>query len=356
MLYVGLANLLFILRLAVVDRLRLSRQIWPPLLFGLFLFSAFRWQVGCDWSGYYNQYLLAGQRGWDVILSGNEIIWWSILKSLHVLGLPYPWANVFSSAVFFAGIATLARRQPDPLAFVVLLFPILIVNMPMSGIRQGAAIGLFCIALCAFMDRRMLHFVFWIILGAGFHTSVLLFLLITPLASGTFNRNRIAVAVLLALPGAYLLATGDAASEATARYIVGSREAFGAAFRVALVLLTGALYVLALRRAWGHQFPKDYHLVTMGALAMLAIGLLLPLSTIIADRLTYYLVPVQTMIFARLPFLQTGRLRQFYTIGPYIALALLFTVWTLLSSHFQNCYLPYNSWLFGFPDNAILRF
>ena len=71
------------------------------------------------------------------------------------MGLPLPsFAISLSSAIFFLGVHVLARRQPDPLGFLVLLFPILIINMPMSGIRQGAAIGLLCIAFVAFIDRR----------------------------------------------------------------------------------------------------------------------------------------------------------------------------------------------------------
>ena len=101
------------------------------------------------------------------------------------MGLPYPVANIASSAVFFLGVHVLARRQPDPLGFLVLLFPILIINMPMSGIRQGAAIGLLCIAFVAFIDRRPLWFAFWVVLAAGFHISVLIFMLLLPVATGS---------------------------------------------------------------------------------------------------------------------------------------------------------------------------
>ena len=122
------------------------------------------------------------------------------------MGLPYPVANIASSAVFFLGVHVLARRQPDPLGFLVLMFPILIINMPMSAIRQGAAIGLLCIAFVAFSDRRPLWFAFWVVLAAGFHISVLIFMLLLPVATGRYTRNRLLLAAFLAIPGAFALA------------------------------------------------------------------------------------------------------------------------------------------------------
>ena len=158
MLYVGLTNVLFFLRYALARQRTLRRQIYFIVLAALFVFSAFRFQVGCDWSGYYNQYLQASNIDWTFIANSREPIWWAILGWIRDMGLPYPVANIASSAVFFLGVHVLARRQPDPLGFLVLLFPILIINMPMSGIRQGAAIGLLCIAFVAFIDRRPVWF------------------------------------------------------------------------------------------------------------------------------------------------------------------------------------------------------
>lgn len=355
MLYVGLTNLLFFFRLAVVDRLRVGQQIYPAVLFALFLFSAFRWQVGCDWSGYYNQYRLADMKDWINIFNEAEYLWWFVLKCLQVLNLPYPWANVISSGLFFIGVATLTKRQPDPLGFIVLLFPILIINMPMSGVRQGAAIGLFCLALCAFIDGKMWRYAFWIVAAAGFHASALLFIFLAPLVPNVWSQKRMVLAALLAFPGVYLLASTGSAEQASTRYIQGDREAFGAMFRVLLIFLTGVSYVLFLKSRWMRQFPNDYPLVTLSAFAMIVVAFLLPVSTIIADRLAYYFIPVQTMIFARVPFLHVGRMRQIYSMLPYISLIALFTVWALVSNHFHKCYLPYSTWLFGFPDGPILK-
>ena len=356
MLYVGLTNILFLLRYALAGGSGARRQIYAVVLFSLFLFSAFRYQVGCDWSGYYFEYVAAANFYWSTLTSIRDPIWWAILAWINESGLPYPIANVISSAVFFAGVHVLARRQQDPLGFLVLLFPILIINMPMSGIRQGAAIGLMCIAFTAFIDRRPLKYAIWVVLAAGFHSSALVFLLLLPVATGRYSRGRVMLAAILALPGAYFIASGDAAEIATSRYIDTGVDAAGAAFRVGILGLSALYFLMFVRKKWMIAFPEDYSLASIGATGMALAFLLVPISTVIGDRLGYYLIPIQTMIFARIPFLPFRRNAALHSAAPYLGLLLVFTVWSKLSWHFEQCYIPYQTWIFGFPGGDPVGF
>lgn len=349
MLYVGLTSLLFLLRFAVAKHGGARKQIYAVVLFSIFLFSAFRYQVGCDWSGYYLQYVSAASFDWQTLTSIRDPIWWAIIAWINESGLPYPVANLISSAVFFAGVHVMARRQPDPLGFLVLLFPILIINMPMSGIRQGAAIGLICIAFTAFIDRRPLKYAVWVMLAAGFHASALVFVLLLPVATGRYTRGRLIIAAGLALPGAYFLGSSEAAELATSRYIETDIDAVGAAFRVGILSLSALYFFVFVRKKWISAFSVDYSLASIGAIGMVLAFLLIPISTVIGDRFGYYLIPIQVMIFARLPFLPFRRNAALHSAAPYLGLLLIFTVWTQLSNHFQQCYMPYQTWIFGFP-------
>ena len=49
MFYLGLTIALFLLRFALAGKIPFSKQVYFIVLVGLFLFSAFRYQVGCDW-------------------------------------------------------------------------------------------------------------------------------------------------------------------------------------------------------------------------------------------------------------------------------------------------------------------
>lgn len=357
MIYVAVFNLMVVLRLALANAIRMRGQLYIPLLIALLLFSAFRFEVGCDWTGYLNQYFVFGSIPFHEIWSQpRETLWISVFSLQTWLGLPYPWINVFSSLIFFVGLHAMARRQPDPLAFLVLLFPILIINMPMSGIRQGAAIGIMFFAFNAFIDRKTLRFVVLTLIAAGLHSSALVFLLLAPLVSGAYSRKRQFLAVFLALPGSLLLVQGDAGELALERYVGTGVDAAGAVFRVGLITITGAYFFLFLRRKWQAQFPADFKLAIIGALLMLGMFALLPLSSVIADRLAYYLLPIQAMIFARLPFLQIRNDRAIHVTFPYVLLGVTFLVWSSISWHFAQCYLPYQTWLFGFPEEIIWAF
>ncbi|WP_163849188.1 EpsG family protein [Pseudooceanicola aestuarii] len=341
---------LFLLPFQLGRRALVKRQVYGVTLLLIFVFSAFRFEVGCDWSGYYFQYLKADRPSLQLALEGGEPLWWSILYLMNTQNIPYPVANVISSAIFFVGVHLLARRQPNPLAFLVLLFPILIINMPMSAIRQGAGVGLLCVALAAFIDRKPVWCAVWIVLASGFHSSAAVFLILLPLATGNYARSRIMLAAVLAIPGVLLLSGGDAAEIAVDRYVGTGVDAAGAAFRVGVLVLSGLFFFLFLRRPWRRQFPSDFALAHLFSMAMVLLIALVPVSSVIGDRLGYFLIPVQAMIFARVPFLDIPN-RKLMTLLPYIGLALMFTVWTSVSYHFQQCYLPYNSWLFGFPNS-----
>src|SRR5690606_31434867 len=76
---------------------------------------------------------------------------------------------------------------------------------------------------------------------------------------------------------------------------------------------------------------------------------LLPVSTIIADRLGYYFIPLQALIFARIPWMQSLPSRPILAAAPYLGLLVFFVVWTMSSGHFQSCYIPYQSWILGVP-------
>ncbi|MEX3011470.1 EpsG family protein [Hoeflea sp. TYP-13] len=327
-------------------------RVYPALLIALFVFSAFRFEVGCDWTGYLNQFEFQQFHTFKDTLTTSEPLWWALLATINQLGLSYPWLNVVSSAIFFAGVHVFARRQPDPVGFLILLFPILIINMPMSGIRQGAAIGVICVAFTAFLDRRLYQFVGLVLLASTLHTSAAIFLLLVPLARGRYTKSRLALSALLALPGGLALLSRGEFQLALSRYVNTGIDAAGASFRVGLLAITGIFFFSILRRKWERWFPHDYPLVSIGALMMLAITVLIPLSSVISDRLGYYLVPLQAMIFARIPYMRLGRFATAYSVAPYIGLSAVFAIWTSKSWIFEICYLPYETWLFGFPEST----
>lgn len=351
MIYVGLANGLFLLRWVLNGARRARDQAYVILLAFLFAFVAFRFEVGCDWRGYLYQFWAAETMSWKDALFEQEPLWWLIIKAQLQLGLSYPWLNVIAAAIFFLGLHTLAKKQPDPFGFLVLLFPILIINMPMSGIRQGAAIGVMCFAFAQFVEGRLVRYALAVLVAAGLHPSALVFLLLAPLIGGRYSRRRLVLAGLLAVPGLLLMRSSGPANEAISRYIDTNIVAFGAAARCGFVFFSAIYFFIFLKKAWKLTQPQDYALAHVGALAMLPTLALVALSTVIGDRFAYFLMPIQAMIFARIPFLRIHQNRAFLAVLPYLGLMLVFAVWASQSQLFSQCYVPYQSWLFGFPQS-----
>jgi len=100
MIYLSLTSALFMLRYVLMMQSALRKSVYFLVFISLFLFSAFRFQVGCDWSGYYNQYLIAANIDWSIIAAGRDPTWWAILDWIQVIGLPYLVISVVSSGVF----------------------------------------------------------------------------------------------------------------------------------------------------------------------------------------------------------------------------------------------------------------
>jgi hypothetical protein len=81
--------------------------------------------------------------------------------------------------------------------------------------------------------------------------------------------------------------------------------------------------------------------------------LLIPICSVVGDRFAYSIIPIQAMIFARIPYLPLRFNHALHSALPYMMLLLVFGVWTQLSWHFQQCYIPYNSWILGLPNDYL---
>jgi EpsG family len=313
----------------------LRNALYYACLVALFLFVGFRYEVGCDWDGYLNIFEQARHK------QSSEVAFWAANWLLHYYDLDYPYINVIAAVGFFAGLHALAKRQPDPLSVLILAFPILILELAMSAIRQAIAVGFVCFAYNAFVDARLLRYIFFVMIAASFHSSAMFLLLLAPFVRGEFSRQRIALGGLLALPGAYHFLASETFETYSQRYIGTSTEASGAPFRSGLLALTGTAFLWFLSRKWKAIFTREYKLVNMSSYMMLATFPLTLYSSVSGDRIAYYFYPIQLMILGRLPFLVQG---QYWAAAPYAAAALFLLVWTQLSSLFERCYLPYQIW------------
>lgn len=313
--------------------------IW---LIGLFFFVGFRYRVGCDWSGYLNIFELA--RHYQSSTNATEQAFWILNRLIHSFDLEYPYINVIASGVFFIGLNALTQRQPDRFGILILSFPILIINLAMSGIRQAMAFGFLCIAYNYFNDRKPIRYISSVACAAMFHTSAMSFLMLSPFVRGEYSRKRIFAAAVLALPGVYYLLSSESFGLYARRYVGTPVEAFGAPFRTGLLAATGLAFIFFLDRKWRVSSSSNYKIVKIFSYLMVAVFPFAFVSSVGGDRFGYYLSAMQLVILAGLPILPLGRYALFIHSIPYIIFGLVLLVWSSYSSLFERCYTPYQIW------------
>jgi hypothetical protein len=317
----------------------------------LFVFVGFRYEVGCDWGGYALIFDAARDSTIAESLQKSEAAFSLANYMLNYYELDYPYINVISAVFFFTGLCALARRQPDPLGFLILAFPVLIINLSMSGIRQAMALGIICFAYNAFIDRKAIRYVALVMFAVTFHSSAIVFLVLAPF----IGRNRsfllnLAMAAVLAYVGTFLYReTFDMYSARyvdldSEQYMGAQAQAAGAVYRCGLLALTGAAFILLLNERWIDTSPHDHMLVWVGSYLMLAVLPLSVFSSVIGDRFGYYLNPIQLIILVRLPVLFRTRNPIGVATVPYAVSGIVLGTWAYASELFQLCYIPYKFW------------
>jgi hypothetical protein len=316
------------------------------VLAALFLFVGFRWEVGCDWEGYEKIFFNVMGREIDELVVDREVGFALLNALVQYFGLDYFYVNVGTSLFFFGSMYFFARRQRNPLAIVALAFPVLIMNLPLSGIRQGVAVAFLMLAINAYTDGRRFLYAALILLASSFHQSALVFLGLTPLIRIEKTIATVGLAAILSLPALYFVVTGAVGFYAD-RYAGDAGDAAGAPFRTGVLLIVGLLFLTLMRKRWRILYPADYEIYVIAAFAMLTILPLTLYASIIGDRMGYYLVPFQLVMLERIRALFSKEpLVAVYAGGVFFAQLLFFVAWIWLSTNFGICYLPYRSVLF----------
>jgi hypothetical protein len=263
------------------------------------------------------------------------------------LALDYFFVNVASALLFFLGLFLFAQREHNPLAVVALSFPVLIVNMPMSGMRQAIAIGCLMVAINAYRDGKRVLYAALVLIAATFHQTAILFLGLAPLIRIEKTIATVGFALLLSAPALYLIST-DLIGFYSERYGEAAIDSTGAPFRTGVLALVGAAFLLTMQGRWRRAFPDDHELYLIASLLMIASFPVALYSSTVGDRLGYYLIPFQVVVLTRIPILfKKDPLVPVYAAAPYVGFLVFFALWTNFSALFEQCYLPYRSVLTG---------
>ena len=320
---------------------RQARWAWRLLAIALALMMGFRHEVGGDWFTYLYQFDRFENLPLSELLDaakdpGYSLAGWLVARlggGVHAL-------NFLCALPLAFGTIALARRQPWPMLALLAAVPYLLIVVGMGYTRQSAAIGYALLALVALGERRQRAFLVWILIAASFHKTAILLL---PIAALSTTHNRIWTYVwvgVMSLVGGWLFLF-DSTETLVANYVESdyADASQGAAIRVLMNAVPSMIVVLFRKRLF--QMEAERKLWMWMAMISLACIPLLPVSATAVDRMALYFIPLQLVVFARLPrIVGNVRDRTLVVIGALAYYTAVQFVWLNFASH-ADAWLPY---------------
>ena len=341
LVYLGIYSFL---ALSAVGNYQRSHTVYF-LFIGFFLvwFMGFRYETGCDYFGYLHRWrYFTPPSSLAQLLEGEEAGFAFLMGSIKAYGLDYTWLNVTVSTILVFCYIRFASAHAFAPLILALLFPVIIIQLGMSGIRQALAGGFLMLAFNTFAKKQKLWTAIWIFVGMQFHTSVVIFLPIALLAGREINSLRLLVAMAILGPLSALL-LADRFETYDSRYIQNTVTSGGAVIRYILIFLP-VLFFISYRRRVQRVFPDVFPLLELGTITILSLAPLVVLSTIALHRLNYYVMPLSVLLCVYVAAVMSKKTSQAQRL-PVIAYGTYSLFWFLSSGHAQSCYLPYeNTW------------
>jgi len=316
---------------------------WFIVGFIFMVLIGFRHDVGGDWTNYILHYNAMDGKTWQQAISNGDpahqfLNWLSFQWGLGTYGV-----NVVYAIIFMVGLVKFSRLQTYPWLAMVVSVPYLITVVAMGYSRQGVAIGLFLLAVTYLDKRKFKTYVALIFFAALFHKSAMLLL---PLGIFLYGKGM-TVRILMLIPilyGTWDLLLAKEQDALWHNYVEADMQSQGAIIRVIMNLIP-SLLLLVYRKEWQKNY-SDYAFwfwIAIGSL--LSVGLV-GLSSTAVDRVALYFIPIQLVVFSRLPLLARkhfhAALIKFVII---LAYALVLFVWLNFAVH-SSAWIPYQNLLF----------
>jgi len=260
----------------------------------------FRYRVGGDWFAYMRA--LDATRGLDVAdaLTRSDpgyalLNWLSQEMGWGIYGV-----NLIGGAIFAFGLMELCSNQPRRWVALTAAIPYLVIVVAMGYSRQAIALGFTMLGLVALNNSSILRFAIWVALGATFHKTAVLLM---PIGALSATRNRYWTTVWMAV---FFLTLYEVLFETEAdalyrNYIVAQFQSQGALVRLLMNAVPAVAFLMWRRKfLFARTEARLWTWVAIISLALLVLYAVSPSSTVV-DRMALYMLPLQLVVFARLP-------------------------------------------------------
>jgi hypothetical protein len=264
-----------------------------------------------------------------------------VAYTMYQWDLGFAAVTLICALIAVTGLMVFARRQPNPWLGLAVAVPYLVIVVYMGYMRQGVALGLAMWGI-AYLDRgKFVRFMLLTALAVTFHKSA-----IVMMAFGVFRQGKGRIfkitAVLIGLAGVWSAFVEQAADKLYVNYVEADMQSGGALIRVLLNLLP-ALLLFFYRKRWKAAYD-DYGFWQMFALASAASVLLVGFASTAVDRMALYFIPMQIVVFSRLPELMRSMRPQQTTLLILLFYFVVLTVWLMLGN-FSMWWIPYRNFI-----------
>ena len=322
---------------------RSSAMVWTLVGFILTIFIGWRHYVGGDWYNYLRRFQQIADLSFSKVMEKSDPGYQFIVYIMNDWGFGMYAVNFLSAILFVTGLIVFLRKELNPWLGLTVAIPYLIIVVSMGYTRQGVAVGLVMWGLASLKKKNFIRFLIFITLATSFHKSAVLMI-----AFGMFSQGRgklfKAVAVVVAGVGIWLSFVEESSGALWKNYVEAEMESQGALIRVILNFIP-ALLLLAFRKKWKAYF-NDYTLWVMVALASVASLFAVQFASTAVDRMALYFIPIQIVVYARLPFLMKEKLSpKVTTVLIVLFYALILFVWLNYAAN-ARYWVPYQNMLF----------
>ena len=322
-----------------------STRNWMLVAGGiLIIMVGFRREVGYDWYNYLYIYnYIADVDVWTA-LRRTEPGYAALNRIASTIGVGIWLPNLICASIFVWGLITFCRQQPNPPLALVVALAYFVIVVGMAYTRQSAALGLVMIAIVQYERGATLRMMIFLALALTFHTSAIVMAPVLAIASAKRGFVPILLISLIAAVLAYQFL--GYLMQIVSRYTAETFVSAGAMPRILMNLLPALIFLMIPQRLTRNDAERRLW-TTVSVLALVsALALFAGISTTVVDRLGLYVIPLQIVIWSRLPTVLGSRTKpSMLVLMAIIAYSLAVQVVWLGYGHMRSGWLPYRNYL-----------
>jgi hypothetical protein len=315
-------------------------------------FIGFRYNIGTDWFPYHRLFekinSITFKELFDNIsytenISYSVLLWISGKLDFGIFG-----ANLFMGFLFSFLLIIFCNHFSRPYLALLISIPYIIIVVGMGFGKQGVALAFLMVSFLFLFQNKKFYFILFILIGASFHKSLIIFL---PFLALSFNYNKyslITISILI-FPILYIFFFQDYVYEMLNLYVYSNYQSKGAFIRLFINFIPSVFFIIFFKQFQCSKIEKNTWFIVSILNVILFVLYFRIDGNAALDRISIYLTPIQIVAYTYMPEILSKRMHmnKFIVFVIILIYSIILFVWINYSVNSVN-WLPYNNILFNF--------